>query len=89
MKNRQEVMHNRMKATSLFVEELPVLRLRIGISQDELADYVGISRQTLSSIELGKRDHLACFFVIGSFLLFAAKNKFCLKTDPGIYRRIT
>ncbi len=84
MKNRQEVMHNRMKATSLFVEELPVLRLRIGISQDELADYVGISRQTLSSIELGKRE--ITWHVFLSLVLFFSlqqKTNSALKQIPG------
>jgi len=37
------------------VEELPVLRLKVGISQDELASAVGISRQTYSSMETKKR----------------------------------
>lgn len=66
-------MHNRMKATSLFVEELPVLRLRIGISQDELAEYVSISRQTLSSMELGKRN--ITWHVFLSLVLFSLYNK--------------
>lgn len=34
---------------------LPVLRAAIGISQGELAEYVGISRQTFCAIEQGKR----------------------------------
>ena len=36
-------------------EELPVLRARLHISQDELSRGVGISRQTLSLIETGKQ----------------------------------
>lgn len=35
--------------------ELPVLRARIGVSQEALAEKVGISRQTFSSIETGKK----------------------------------
>ena len=34
---------------------LSILRAAIGISQGELAEYVGISRQTYCAIEQGKR----------------------------------
>lgn len=40
---------------SILTEELPVLRARVGLSQDELSNIIGISRQTYSSIEIGKR----------------------------------
>ena len=36
--------------------ELPVLRAKIGISQETLSDRLGISRQTYSAIETGKRE---------------------------------
>ena len=36
--------------------DLPVLRARIGLSQEAIADKIGISRQTYSSIETGKRE---------------------------------
>lgn len=36
--------------------ELPVLRAKIGISQETLSDRIGISRQTYSAIETGKRE---------------------------------
>ena len=38
------------------IRELPLLRTKIGLSQNELAEIVGISRQTLSAIETGRRD---------------------------------
>ena len=40
---------------SKLVDELPVLRTKLGTSQDELANIVGISRQTYSSIETKRR----------------------------------
>lgn len=43
------------KLISLLIEELPVLRTKLGLSQDELGNLVGISRQTYSSIETGRR----------------------------------
>ena len=36
--------------------ELPVLRARLGISQEKISEMVGISRQTYNAIETGKRD---------------------------------
>ena len=41
--------------TSRLVAELPVLRTKLGASQDDLANLIGISRQTYSSIETKRR----------------------------------
>ena len=53
MNNRNET---REKLIKKLIHELPVLRARLGISQAELADKVGVSRQTFNSIEKGKRE---------------------------------
>lgn len=37
------------------VDELPVLRIKLGLSQDEMGNMLGISRQTYSSIETKRR----------------------------------
>ena len=37
------------------IDELPVLRLKTGLSQDDLAGLLDISRQTYSSMETKKR----------------------------------
>lgn len=37
------------------VDELPVLRTKLSVSQTEIADMIGVSRQTYSSIETRKR----------------------------------
>lgn len=47
---------NREKIKEILRDELPVLRAKLGISQGTLADRIGISRQTYSSIETGKRE---------------------------------
>ncbi len=39
-----------------FRVELPVFRAKAKVSQESLADKIGISRQTYSSIETGKRE---------------------------------
>lgn len=36
--------------------ELPVLRAKVRISQESMAEKIGISRQTYSSLETGKRE---------------------------------
>ena len=46
---------DRIALVSRLVEELPVLRTKLGVSQDELANLIGISRQTYSSIETKRR----------------------------------
>ena len=39
----------------VLTEELPLLRAKLGLSQDDLSSIIGISRQTYSSIETKKR----------------------------------
>lgn len=46
----------RSKMILLLRDELPVLRAKAGISQKDIANKIGISRQTYSSIETGKRE---------------------------------
>ncbi len=46
---------DRKRLISILAEELPVLRAKIGLSQTDLSEIVGISRQTFSSIETKKR----------------------------------
>ena len=40
----------------LLRKELPVLRAKARISQEDIAEKIGISRQTYSSIETGRRE---------------------------------
>ena len=43
------------KLVEILTEELPVLRAKIGLSQEDLSNIIGISRQTYSTIETGKK----------------------------------
>ena len=53
MKTNEEDCRSQLMETLTY--ELPVLRARLGISQQELAEKVGISRQTYNNIETGKK----------------------------------
>ena len=46
----------REQMIQLLRNELPVLRAKARMSQEELAEKIGVSRQTYSSIETGKRE---------------------------------
>ena len=41
---------------NILTDNLPVLRARIGFSQDDLSNIIGVSRQTYSAIETKKRN---------------------------------
>lgn len=56
------------------VNELPVLRACLGLSQEEVADRIGISRQTYNSIE-SKRRNLTWSNCISLTTLFASNEK--------------
>ena len=45
----------KLEIMELVREELPVLRAKAKVSQEDIAERIGISRQTYSSIETGKR----------------------------------
>ena len=42
---------NRQHYVQLMVENLPTLRARLGLNQAELANILGVTRQTLSAVE--------------------------------------
>ena len=46
---------NKEKLIDKFVYELPILRAKIGMTQDEVSEIVGLSRQTYSALETRKR----------------------------------
>jgi len=49
---------NKLKkhVTEQFIDELPVLRAKVRVSQETIAEKIGVSRQTYNAIENGKRD---------------------------------
>ena len=67
------------KLIDILTEELPSLRAKIGVSQEELSDIVGISRPTYSAIETKKRKMSWSVFL--SLLMCFTQN---VKTAPVI-----
>lgn len=57
----------------ILTDELPVLRAKIGIKQEELSDILGISRQTYSAIETKKRRMTWNMYI--SLLMFFTQNE--------------
>lgn len=63
---------------------LPILRASISISQGELAEYIGVSRQTYCALEQGKRDiGLNTFLSLFLFFTTNEKTKALLNTREG------
>lgn len=46
---------NKEKLLEIMTDNLPALRAKIGLSQDEVSNIIGISRQTYCAIETHKR----------------------------------
>lgn len=70
---------NREKLVDILTEELPSLRAKIGVSQEELSDIVGISRPTYSAVET--RTRKMSWNVFLSLLMVFTQNE---KTAPII-----
>lgn len=65
-----ELKHNLMEQ---FRNELPMLRARARASQEVIAEKIGISRQTYSGIETGKREMTWTIFL--ALLAFFQNNE--------------
>ncbi len=70
---------DRDKLIDILIEGLPSLRAKIGVTQKELSDIIGISRPTYSAIEIQKRR--MSWNVYLSLLMFFTHNE---KTAPLI-----
>ena len=64
---------NREKLIRNMTDNLPMLRTRLGLTQEELADKIGVSRSTILSIENKKRE--MTWNTVLSLILLFTKNE--------------
>lgn len=69
----------------LLTENLPSLRARISITQEELANIIGVSRQTYYSLEIGKREMSWPIFLAIVFFFDIVKETSEMIRDLKIY----
>lgn len=77
--NNQQNLINTLINT--FRDELPVLRAKVRVSQETLAQRVGISRQLYNSVEAGKRKMTLPLFL--ALVAFFQNNQ---KTEKMVYQ---
>ena len=70
-KNREST---KKEVIEIMTETLPILRAAIGISQADISEYIGVSRQTYCAMEQGKREMSWSNF-LSLFLFFYANEK--------------
>jgi DNA-binding XRE family transcriptional regulator len=78
---------NNQKKTLIenLTKNLPVLRAKLGINQAELAEKIGITRQTLTAIESGKRDMTWVTFVALTLLFMQSEDTKALLPVVNVY----
>lgn len=68
---------------------LPILRAAIGISQGEIAEYIGVSRQTYCALEIGKRQmNWNTFLSLFLFFISNSETNNLLKTKKGFIAQV-
>lgn len=79
----------RTELIQTLTELLSILRASIGISQGELAEYIGVSRQTYCSLEKNKRQ-MSWGTFLSLFLFFISNEETynLLKVSKGFIARV-
>lgn len=85
----QKIIPEQDALIEILKNELPVLRARMGLSQEVLSEKIGISRQTYSAIETGKRKMTWTVF-LALVSVFWQNEQTCLmlKQVPGFSKSI-
>lgn len=65
---------SREELTKKMAENLPVLRKKLKLSQEKLAELIGASRYTIMSVETGKR-HMTWNLFLSLVLLFEKNSE--------------
>jgi len=73
------------KYQKLMAENLPTLRNKLGLNQSELASLIGITRQTISSIERGERPMMWDTFMSLTFLFRSNETTRYMLPILGLY----
>lgn len=73
--------------TQLMAQKLPVLRASLGINQAELAEMIGVTRQTLSAAESGSRPLSWGNFISLLFVFTQNEQTNLLLETLGIYTK--
>ena len=76
---------NKRKYCNLLSENLPVLRAKLGITQEDLANRIGISRNMLALIETEKKEMSWVTFVALSLLFLKNENTAAIFRSLEIY----
>lgn len=71
IRNEREALKTEL--SDRLISLLPTLRTYLGISQQELAEYIGVTRQTYCALEQGKRKMSWSVF-LSLFLFFLCKS---------------
>lgn len=64
---------NKDELVKMMAQNLSVLRVKLNLSQEDLADVLGVTRQTISAIENGQRNMSWTVFL--SLVLIFLKNR--------------
>ena len=80
----QHLLNSQSNLVISLTKELPVLRARLSISQEDIAQAIGVSRQTYGSIETGKREMSWTIFVaLVGFFQQNSQTALMLESIPG------
>lgn len=78
---------DRDKYTALMSQNLQILRVKVNLSQENLANLLGVTRQTVSAIETGQRTMSWTVFLALFLLFLNNKESKQLMIALGIYTK--
>lgn len=82
--NLNELEIKRKEVMTIMLEWLLVLRSALNVTQEQIAYSVGMSRQTYSSYELGKKELTwSAFMALFLFFMVNEKSRNLLSKKPG------
>ena len=78
---------NKAELTAKMADNLPVLRAKLGLTQEQLASIIGVSRHTVIHIERGKRQMTWSTFLSLVLVMTANEDTTALMVAMGIYTK--